>query len=269
MRLVALVGHDRAAGVTVATFHALCARLLRPHAHLFGRSSAFSIYDQSDVVRIVGDLLADDHRAAATKTLASRRRRADRARQEPPGVTEACAVEGHGDGARLAALWERVDAELAACNAFDFADLVTYGVRLLREHPPIRDAYRRRWRHVLVDEFQDTDPAQLALLAALSGPSGGAPQRVAGGRRRRRPGGLRLARSGGREPARLRALVSLRRTPRAVAKLPLSPGDPRRRDALHRPQHPPPAQGAARRPPSRRRAARRGVCATTTPRPPG
>ena len=64
VRLVALVGHDRAAGVTVATFHALCARLLRPHAHLFGRSSAFSIYDQSDLARIVRDLLDDDPRAA-------------------------------------------------------------------------------------------------------------------------------------------------------------------------------------------------------------
>ncbi|MDP1847018.1 MAG: ATP-dependent helicase [Solirubrobacteraceae bacterium] len=178
IRLVALVGHDRAAGVTVATFHALCARLLRPHAQLFGRSSAFSIYDQSDVVRIVRDLLADDHHggdddevlaAGLTEQIALAK-----SRLASPSTVRA--VGGPRGGARLAALWGRVDAELAACNAFDFADLVTHGVRLLREHPPIRAAYRRRWRHVLVDEFQDTDPAQLALLAALSGPSGGAPQ---------------------------------------------------------------------------------------------
>ena len=180
VRLVALVGHDRAAGVTVATFHALCARLLRPHAHLFGRSSAFSIYDQTDLARIVRDLLDDDDPRTAG---------------EPDGelagsVVEQIALaksrlatpasvrtdEGRRDGAWLASLWERVDAELRRSDAFDFADLVTHGVRLLREHPPVRERYRRRWRHVLVDEFQDTDPAQLALLVGLSGPSGGAPQ---------------------------------------------------------------------------------------------
>lgn len=178
VRLVALVGHDRAAGVTVATFHALCARLLRRHAHIFGRSSAFSIYDQSDVVRIVRDLLADDHRGADTdEELAAgvaEQIALAKSRLAPP--TAGRADEGGGDGARVAALRGRLAAELQACNAFDFADLVTHGVRLLREHPTIRDTYRRRWRHLLVDEFQDTDPAQLALLAALSGPSGGAPQ---------------------------------------------------------------------------------------------
>ena len=115
VRLVALVGHDRAAGVTVATFHALCARLLRRHAQLFGRSSAFSIYDQSDVVRIVRDLLADDHRGGRHRRRARRRRRrTDRTSQEPPRATDCRARRRRRPRRRgLAALWGRVDDELA------------------------------------------------------------------------------------------------------------------------------------------------------------
>jgi DNA helicase II / ATP-dependent DNA helicase PcrA len=178
VRLVGLVGHDRAAAVTVATFHALCARVLRPHAHVFGRTSSFSIYDQGDVTRVVRDLLADDHLSANEPDGEAAGRLVEQIALAKSRLSTPAAVRvdaAHQDGPSLAALWERVDAELERCNAYDFADLVTQAVRLLREHPPIRYDYRRRWRHVLVDEFQDTDPAQLALLAALCGPSGGAP----------------------------------------------------------------------------------------------
>ena len=177
VRLVGLVGHDRAAAVTVATFHALCARILRSHAAIFGRSASFSIYDQSDVARIVRELLADDDQDAGDAVTERAARVVEQIALAKSRLTEPRELRAEApDGAWLGALWDLVDSELARSNAFDFADLVTYGVRLLREHPPIRAVYRRRWRHVLVDEFQDTDPAQLALLAALTGPSGGAPQ---------------------------------------------------------------------------------------------
>jgi DNA helicase-2/ATP-dependent DNA helicase PcrA len=176
VRLVGLVGHDAAASVTVATFHALCARILRSHAGVFGRSPSFSIYEQADVVRITRDVLADEHDAvddvaeraaqiAARIGLAQSRLRSPtllRAGDEP-------------DREQIAAVWEHVDAELERCNAFDFPGLVTHAVGLLREHEAVRERYRRRWRHILVDEFQDTDVAQLALLAALAGPRGCAP----------------------------------------------------------------------------------------------
>ena len=157
-----------------------CARgCCAPTRSIFGRSSAFSIYDQSDLARIVRDLLGDDPRAAGEpdgELAGSVVEQIALAKSRLATPASVRADEGRRDGAWLASLWERVDAELERSNAFDFADLVTHGVRLLREHPPVRERYRRRWRHVLVDEFQDTDPAQLALLAALSGPSGGAPQ---------------------------------------------------------------------------------------------
>ncbi len=178
VRLVGLVGHDRAAAVTVATFHALGARILRTHAHNFGRSPSFSIYDQGDVARVARDLLQDDHAGSdeSAGELAAevvQQIALAKSRLASPAALRTDAARQNG--AWLATLWERLDGELERSNAFDFADLVTHPVWLLREHPPIRGDYRRRWRHVLVDEFQDTDPAQLALLAALVGPAGGAP----------------------------------------------------------------------------------------------
>jgi DNA helicase-2/ATP-dependent DNA helicase PcrA len=176
VRLVGLVGHDAAAAVTVATFHALCARILRTHAAVFGRTSSFSVYDQSDVARIVRDLLVDEPgggevagelagQTAAEISLAKSRL------WTPQTLRER---EPH-DGARLAGVWERVDAELERSNAFEFSDLVTCCERLLREQPAVRDGYRRRYRHILVDEYQDTDPAQAAVLLGLAGPHGCAP----------------------------------------------------------------------------------------------
>jgi DNA helicase-2/ATP-dependent DNA helicase PcrA len=176
VRLVGLVGHDRAAAVTVATFHALCARILRSHAAIFGRSASFSIYDQSDVARIVRELLDDDDQDAGDAVAERAARGVEQIALAKSRLTVPSQLRAEAqEGAWLGALWDLVDSELARSNAFDFADLLTHSVRLLREHPPVRAGYRRRWRHVLVDEFQDTDPAQLALLAALTGPSGGAP----------------------------------------------------------------------------------------------
>lgn len=177
VRLVALVGHDQAAAVTVATFHALCARILRSHASVFGRTSAFSIYDQSDVGRVIRDVLADQHRGADEDAELAARITEQIALAQSRLWTPAM-LRGRGDVPdrdRIATVWEQIDDELARCNAFDFPGLVSHGVRLLREHSAVRDGYRRRWRHILVDEFQDTDAAQFALLAALAGPAGCAP----------------------------------------------------------------------------------------------
>ena len=177
VRLVGMLGHDQAGAVTIATFHALCARILRSHASVFGRSSAFSIYDQNDIGRLIRDVLADQH---GGEEIAGELARSfgeqialAQGRLWSPAVLRARGE--HADRELLATIWEQADAELARSNAFDFPGLVTHGVRLLREQPAVRGAYRRRWAHILVDEFQDTDGAQFALLQALAGPAGGAP----------------------------------------------------------------------------------------------
>ncbi|MGI8730157.1 MAG: ATP-dependent helicase [Solirubrobacteraceae bacterium] len=177
VRLVDLVGHDQAAGVSVATFHALCARILRSHASVFGRSAAFSIYDQNDVIRLIGDVLAecagDEQDAAELAARVSEQVALAHGRLWTPAILRG--RDEPTDRELIATIWEQTDAELVRSNAFDFPGLVTHSVRLLRERSAVRNGYRQRWRHILVDEFQDTDVAQFALLAALAGPAGGAP----------------------------------------------------------------------------------------------
>ena len=178
VRLTAAIGSDAAGDVTVATFHALGARILRENATAFGRSPAYSIYDADDVLRVIraglgdgepADEPADDlaKEALAQITLAKSRL------WSPKDLRDRAE---HPDCARIAAIWEHMESELRASNAFDFADLVTKSVALLTRDPAVRGRYRRRWRHIVVDEFQDTDRAQFVLLERLAGPGGGGPQ---------------------------------------------------------------------------------------------
>ncbi|HWC25080.1 MAG TPA: ATP-dependent helicase, partial [Solirubrobacteraceae bacterium] len=179
VRLVELVGQDVAHGVTVTTFHGLGARILRQHAERFGRSAQYSIYEPADLRRIVSDAIADSdddpgdaRRGLQADVVVREIAKAKCALSTPAGL------RARGDDPQrdvIAALWQLVEDELRACNAFDFQDLLTHSVALLSQSPQIRNAYRRRWRHILVDEFQDTDPSQLALLLRLAGPSGCGP----------------------------------------------------------------------------------------------
>ena len=178
VRLTALLGAEVAGDITIATFHALGARILRAHASAFGRTPSYSIYDADDVLGLIRGALADD--ASGDPPLAD-----DLATAALPQImlaksrlwspAELRERAEHPDRRRIAAIWEQVESELRASNAFDFADLVTNTVALLTLDPAIRLRSRRRWRHILVDEFQDTDHAQFVLLERLAGPGGGAP----------------------------------------------------------------------------------------------
>jgi DNA helicase-2/ATP-dependent DNA helicase PcrA len=178
VRLTALVGQHAASAVTVATFHSLGARILRHHAHRFGRTGAYSIYADDDMLRIIRDLLADgehddpEHPDEFPKEVLGQIAMAKSRLWSPVAMGERAE---HPDRIRIAAVWEGVEREMRQSNAFDFADLITNSVALLTDDPEVRDGYRSLWRHVVVDEVQDTDRSQLALLARLTGPAGGAP----------------------------------------------------------------------------------------------
>lgn len=177
LRLADLLGEQIARGVTAATFYAVCARMLRDHAALFGRTDSYTIYDPADVRRIIEWLLCDPQREEIQRALADYGR--------PPGTevqrevalakNRLLSPATYPDGARHAAapviaeVWRALDTELARCNSFSFEDLLMHAVRLLAEHPECLTLYRRRWRHLLVDEFQDTNPAQGTLLAGPGG----------------------------------------------------------------------------------------------------
>jgi DNA helicase II / ATP-dependent DNA helicase PcrA len=180
LRLADLLGETVAGTVTVATFHAVCARLLREHAALFGRTAHYTIYDQAEMRRVIDWLLSDADRAeiqralrecgqpARTEVLAEISR-AKNLLLTPERYEQSSA---HRAAPLVAVIWREGEAELQRSNAMDFDDLLWFAVRLLREQPHRLAWLRQRWRWILCDEFQDTSHAQETLVDLLAGPNG-------------------------------------------------------------------------------------------------
>src|SRR5580658_1412053 len=166
-RLANLLGEDIAKELWVGTFHATCAKLLRRHGEAIGLSSNFVIYDADDqkavVVRALRDLGLDDRRYAPRAVLG----KIHDAKQELRGPDE-MKTGSYVDDA-VVRIYELYEAQLKKANAVDFEDLIGKTVRVLEEDPSGHGtALRRRFGHVLVDEFQDTNLAQYRLLRALT-----------------------------------------------------------------------------------------------------
>ncbi len=171
-RVAALVG-PRARAMWVMTFHSACVRILRREARRFGYPSSFSIYDQADSQRLMA--------------LTCRELELD-AKQYPPKAmaaqvsnlkNELIDHETYAARARtarekaLAEAYAEYQRRLLTAGAMDFDDLIMVTVNLLQALPEVAELYRRRFRHVLVDEYQDTNHAQYVLVRELV--SGGGP----------------------------------------------------------------------------------------------
>ena len=180
LRLADLLGEQVARGVTAATFHSICARMLREHAGVFGRTESYTVYDQADVRRVIEWLLSDQQRGQIQQALADHGQPAAaevlaeislaKNRLLSPDSYEQHAR--HTAAPLIAAVWRELDVELQRSNSFDFDDLLVHAVRLLAEHPHRLAFYRQRWRWLLVDEYQDTNEAQSVLVALLAGAGG-------------------------------------------------------------------------------------------------
>jgi DNA helicase II / ATP-dependent DNA helicase PcrA len=180
LRLADLLGETVARGVTAATFHSVCARLLREHASVFGRTERYTIYDQADMRRVIDWLLSDAERGQIQRALAdygqpaSAEVLAEISRAKNRLLTpDSYERSGANPGAPLiAAVWRESESELRRSNAWDFDDLLLFAARLLGEHQHRLTWLRQRWRWILVDEFQDTSHAQATLVDLLAGPDG-------------------------------------------------------------------------------------------------
>ena len=180
LRLADLLGEHVAAAVTAATFHSVCARMLREDAALFGRTENYTIYDQADMRHVIEWLLSGCERGAIQASLADHGQptanevlaEISRAKNHllSPTVYERSAR--HPAAPVIGEVWREADEELRRSNAFSFDDLLVGAVRLLAEHPPRLAHYRERWKWVVVDEFQDTNEAQGVLVALLVGADG-------------------------------------------------------------------------------------------------
>jgi DNA helicase-2/ATP-dependent DNA helicase PcrA len=170
-RIARLLGRAPA-GMWVGTFHAIGARMLRAAPHLVGRTAAFTIYDQDDTQSVIKRLLE--------------RNRLDVKQFTPRGVHGAIsdaknALVTPDEYANLAmdpfsravaVVYRDLGEALRVANAVDFDDLLVLPVRLLAENPPELEKYRRRFKYVLVDEYQDTNRAQYQFIKLLAGGHG-------------------------------------------------------------------------------------------------
>ncbi len=167
-RAASLTG-ARARSMWVMTFHSACVRILRREATRFGYPSSFSIYDQADSQRLMAlvcrelDLDVKHHPPKGMLTQVSNLKN-----ELIDHETFAARAEGYRDKA-LAEAYGEYQRRLVAAGAMDFDDLIMNTVFLLQAFPDVALAYRQRFRHVLVDEYQDTNHAQYILVRELVG----------------------------------------------------------------------------------------------------
>ena len=161
-RVAASVNSEQAKKITLSTFHALCVRLLRKHAHLLGYRENFSIFDEGDQMGLVKKIAARIH--DKTDPIDPNLARNLISKAKNLGMSEPETTD-----TALGSLFSKYQNELRTLNAMDFDDLLLQARTLLRDHAEARDEWRARYRHILVDEFQDTNKLQLELVSLLAG----------------------------------------------------------------------------------------------------
>ncbi len=167
-RVGRLVGRAAGAELTIGTFHAFCARSLREHGAPLGLSRDFSICDAGDQLGAVKAALRDLKIAEARLNPAVAQARISllKNRLSSPQAVLDAAVDDHDE--LLGRVWARYEELLRRGRSLDFDDLLGFMGRLLAEHAPTLAAFRARYRYVLVDEYQDTNGAQYAIVRALA-----------------------------------------------------------------------------------------------------
>src|SRR5947209_5221273 len=171
-RVVRLVGH-RARAMWVSTFHSTCVRILRNQASLIqGLNSNFSIYDADDsrrLLQMIGRDMGLDIKRFSPRLLANAISNLKNELIDPEDAVANLSDASDELSRTVASVYGEYQRRLRAANALDFDDLIGETVAVLRAFPQIAQYYRRRFRHVLVDEYQDTNHAQYVLVRELVG----------------------------------------------------------------------------------------------------
>ncbi len=167
-RVAGLVG-PRARMMWVSTFHSACVRILRAEHEHAGLKSTFSIYDADDSRRLMQMVSRDldlDPKRHPARALAAQVSNLKNELIDPATAT----ARAQGSHERMVAeAYEHYQRRLAEAHALDFDDLIMVTVRLFQTRPDVAEHYRRRFRHILVDEYQDTNLAQYLLIKELVG----------------------------------------------------------------------------------------------------
>lgn len=170
-RLAGLLG-DCARDIWAMTFHSACCRILRREITRLGYTSAFTIYDTADSERIMKDVIRslelDDKTFPARMVLSVISREKD-AQRDPEQCLEEAQVRKDFRMIRIAKAYQIYEERLKANNALDFDNIIALTVKLLQENPDVLAYYQRKFRYVLVDEYQDTNHLQYLLTSLLAG----------------------------------------------------------------------------------------------------
>lgn len=168
-RVRSLLGADSAIP-TMGTFHSVCARILREAGGNIGLNSAFVIYDDSDSLSAIREIMKaaniDPKQFSPRKISES----ISSAKNELVSVIEYAALaQGFFQQEIVTKVYEAYEKKLTASNAVDFDDLLLKVVHLFKKHPQVLNTYQVRWRYILVDEYQDTNKVQYLLTKLLAG----------------------------------------------------------------------------------------------------
>ena len=170
-RLAGMLG-TRGEDVHAATFHAACSRILRAEIEALGYNRNFTIYDTDDAKRVIKDILKEQNLDEKTFPIRSvlSAISASKDRYEGPEVFRKKA-EATNDwkNTRIAKIYAAYQQKLSTANALDFDDIIYHTVTLLQTEPEVLDYYQKKFRYVLVDEYQDTNHLQYLLTGLLAG----------------------------------------------------------------------------------------------------
>ncbi len=172
-RLCRMLGDTEGEEVTASTFHSFCARIMRREGEALGFSSHFTIYDTQDSQRLMKECMKQlniDEKTMTHKAILGEISRAKDSLLSP----EEFAAQAGADFRlkKVAQCYDLYEKQLAKADAMDFDDLLVKTVELFETHPEILDKYRRRYRYIMVDEYQDTNHAQYRLVSMLAGKNG-------------------------------------------------------------------------------------------------
>ena len=173
-RLSRMLG-DQANDIWALTFHSACVRILRRDAQKLGFAENFTIYDTADSQSLVKRILKEldlDEKSFPPRTVLGEISYAKDAQLGPAAYKQFAAASSDYRRQKIALVYEEYMRRLFAANAMDFDDLIYFTVKLLQEHDDARDYWQRRFRYVLIDEYQDTNHLQYLLASTLAGGSG-------------------------------------------------------------------------------------------------
>lgn len=173
-RLIDMIG-EGAEKINASTFHSACVKILRREIENLGYQRSFTIYDEDDSKRIIKDVMKRldlDEKVFNPKVFKNMISRCKDKMISPEEYAPMAQASGELLEKRCAEVYTQYQAALRAASAVDFDDIIYLTVKLFEDFPDVLDHYRRLYKYIMVDEYQDTNVAQYRLIALLAGDNG-------------------------------------------------------------------------------------------------